>query len=91
MRSKIYNLKKQDYYSEINRSISLNLERKKDKLNIILTAINSLSPLRVLERGYSLVYAKNGKLIKSKENCSIGDEIKVRLYKGEFYANISKN
>ena len=91
IKSKAKNLKDMDYHNELNKAILRNLEKKKNELKVALTAMNSLSPLKVLDRGYSLVYSKAGKIIKSAKNCSTGDEIKVRMHKGELYANVYKN
>lgn len=91
MLNRIKTLKEMDYYTELNKSMLRSIEKKKNELDMSLAKINSLSPLKVLDRGYSLVYSKAGKLVKSAKECSIGDEIKVRMHRGELYAEVNRN
>lgn len=49
--------------------------------------LESLNPEKVLARGYSMVF-KRGKLIKSAKDIRQGEEIDVKLYKGEFRAEV---
>lgn len=44
----------------------------------------ALSPLSVLKRGYAVVTDKNGKALTSAKSLKAGDEVRTRLYKGEF-------
>jgi len=54
------------------------------------TALQSLSPLAILDRGYALVFDSSGKLLKSADVVSIGDEISARLAHGQIQATITK-
>jgi exodeoxyribonuclease VII large subunit len=54
------------------------------------TALQSLSPLAILDRGYSLVFDSSGKLLKSADAVSIGDEISARLARGQIQAAVTK-
>ncbi len=54
------------------------------------TALQSLSPLGILDRGYALVFDSSGKLLKSADAVSIGDEISARLAHGEIQATVTK-
>jgi exodeoxyribonuclease VII large subunit len=54
------------------------------------TALESLSPLAILERGYALVFDSQGKLLKDVRGVSIGDDISARLAHGEFQAAVTK-
>lgn len=49
--------------------------------------IDSLSPLKTMSRGYSLVY-KNGKLIDSADKLSAGDRTEIRFADGNVSAKI---
>ena len=53
----------------------------------IISKLDSLSPLKTLARGYSLVQ-KNGKIVKSKDELIKGDIISIRLQDGEKSATI---
>ena len=46
--------------------------------------LDALSPLKVMARGYSLVYDEQGKsLIKSLNDVELGDRVKVKVTDGE--------
>jgi exodeoxyribonuclease VII large subunit len=51
--------------------------------------LDSLSPLRVVERGFSIVQ-KDGKLIKSIDAVQIGDLINIRLSHGGLLAEVKQ-
>lgn len=53
----------------------------------VASKLNSLSPTNVLLRGYSVVY-KDDKIISSKDDVSIGDEIKLNFSDGVRKAEI---
>jgi exodeoxyribonuclease VII large subunit len=48
-----------------------------------------MSPLRVLERGYALVYGPDGKLLRSAAAVSAGAEISARLARGSLRATVT--
>ena len=52
-----------------------------------IARLDSLSPLKVLARGYSLVYSGDT-LINSSENLECGDEVKILLGSGGFNAEV---
>jgi exodeoxyribonuclease VII large subunit len=54
------------------------------------TALESLSPLAILERGYALVFDSHGRLLKDVSGLKLGDEISARLAHGEFRAAVTK-
>ncbi len=45
--------------------------------------LDALSPLKVMQRGYSLVYDEKRKLVKSIQEVQLGDTVRVRLADGE--------
>ncbi len=53
------------------------------------TALQSLSPLAILERGYALVFDSEGKLLKDAGSLNVGDEISARLAHGEIRAAVT--
>jgi exodeoxyribonuclease VII large subunit len=50
------------------------------------TALNALSPLAILDRGYALVFDGAGNLVKDAAQVQAGDEILARLARGEIRA-----
>jgi exodeoxyribonuclease VII large subunit len=54
------------------------------------TALEALSPLAILERGYALVFNSEGELLKDVREVKVGDEITARLAHGEISAAVSR-
>lgn len=59
------------------------------RLSNAASVLDSLSPLKVVERGYSMT-TKNDKLIKSVKQLKVGDTVNVRLMEGRFEAEVKK-
>jgi len=53
-------------------------------------ALNSVSPLATLDRGYAIVLDSDGKAMIDASNSRTGDEIRAKLSKGELVANVTK-
>jgi len=71
----------------ISATRNLLLERKV-RLDRMDTALQALSPLAILERGYALVFDSSGKLLKDAAKVKTGDEISARLAKGTVRATV---
>lgn len=54
------------------------------------TQLAALSPLRVLERGYALIYGPKGKLLRSTEEIREGESVIAHLHKGRLTATVTK-
>ena len=65
------------------------VDLQKQNLHRFMSLLESLSPLKVVERGYSVVTKESG-LVKSVAQLKKGDEISVRLMKGEFIATVKE-
>ena len=74
----------------ISASRNLLLERKV-RLERMETALQALSPLAILERGYALVFDASGELLKDAAKVKAGDEISARLAKGTLSAKVRKS
>jgi exodeoxyribonuclease VII large subunit len=53
-------------------------------------ALETLSPLAILERGYALVFDGGGQLVKDAGQVKVGDEISARVARGEIAAVVKK-
>ncbi len=74
---------------KMQTSVQAQVENEKAKLEQTMAVLQSLSPLKVVERGYSMT--KIGKkLVKSSDQVKVGDEIKVSLMKGQLTAQVIK-
>ena len=45
-------------------------------------------PLRILERGYAIAYDASGKVLRSPDQVALGEDIAVRLARGELGATV---
>jgi len=54
------------------------------------TALESLSPLAILERGYALVFDSQGKLLRDARHVKVGEEVSARLAHGEIHATVAR-
>jgi exodeoxyribonuclease VII large subunit len=83
--------KKKDLETQTTALVSsfrnLMLERRV-RLERMDTALQALSPLAILERGYALVFDASGKLLKDAAKVKAGDEISARLAKGSITATV---
>jgi exodeoxyribonuclease VII large subunit len=71
----------------VTRNVLLQHRVRTERLD---TALQSLSPLAILNRGYALVFDSEGKLLKDSGRIKVGDEISARLAKGEIKAQVTK-
>jgi exodeoxyribonuclease VII large subunit len=53
-------------------------------------ALETLSPLAILERGYALVFDGSGQLVKDAGQVKVGEEISARVARGEIAAVVKK-
>ncbi len=67
------------------------LEEKKYLLQMKIQKLNLLSPLNILERGYSVCFNQNGEVIKNSSRISSGEIIKIILYKDNIFAKVIKD
>ena len=66
------------------------LLQKRVRMERMETALQSLSPVAILDRGYALVFDSEGKLLKDADGAKIGEEISARLARGRIQAAVTK-
>jgi len=71
----------------VMRNVLLQHKVRSERLH---TALESLSPLAILDRGYALVFDSEGKLLKDAARVQFGEEISARLAHGHLHATITK-
>jgi len=60
------------------------------RLNRASASLEALSPLAVLSRGYALVYAADGRLLRSYTDTASGQRIRARLGRGMLEAEVTR-
>ena len=83
------------HLSEMQLKITTSTKSSVTKLNSQLTALgktlDSLSPLKTLDRGYAVARdSKTKKIISNSEKVSINSQIDIKLAKGEIAAKVIK-
>ena len=71
----------------LHELLKIQTELKSAELRAKISALDNLSPTKIMMRGYSLVY-KDDKLIHSVSELKTGDNISVKLHDGEIEAAI---
>jgi exodeoxyribonuclease VII large subunit len=69
------------------RAINVRTLACENTLQREILRLDALSPLKILSRGYSLVY-KNDVLLRSSEETECGDELRVVLGSGELSVKV---
>jgi exodeoxyribonuclease VII large subunit len=69
------------------RTLLLRNRVRSDRLG---AALEGLSPMAILERGYALVFDAAGKLVRDASRVHAGEEISARLARGEIHATVNK-
>lgn len=62
---------------------------KRHTFHTLAGRLNALSPLAILERGYSLTFSEDKKLIKGTSEVKKGDTIYTRLHEGTLVSTVS--
>ncbi|MHA0855558.1 exodeoxyribonuclease VII large subunit [Paenibacillus sp. CMAA1364] len=74
---------------QLQMAMTAILKTNKNQLGTAIKQLDALSPLKVMSRGYSLVYdEQDSHLVKSLEDVKVGDLVKVRLSDGQFDARV---
>jgi exodeoxyribonuclease VII large subunit len=63
---------------------------KRERLERLLVQLEERSPLKVLERGYSIVTDASGAVLRDSNAVSLGDTISIQLYKGKLTTEVKK-
>ncbi|MGO1946029.1 exodeoxyribonuclease VII large subunit [Brachybacterium alimentarium] len=64
--------------------VGARLDRAADEADHLARQVRSLSPLATLERGYAVVQASDGTIIRTPESSAEGDQLSVRVAGGRF-------
>ena len=75
------------YVKQLENIINKVKEKNKNKYIELVTKLDTLSPLKTLTRGYSII-EKDGKIVKSISDLKTEDKIAIRLKDGEKQAKI---
>ncbi len=84
-------LKVDDLSGRIQNAVQKNITFKTQQFVRWASVLDSLSPLKVLDRGYAIVKDSKGGVLKESTQIKVGDEINIQLLKGKIVAEVKKN
>lgn len=73
---------------EIKRAMQQVLLKKQTDFDRILSTLGALSPLKIMERGYSLAYSEENRLIKSINQVNVNEQIQIQLTDGSLFCKV---
>jgi exodeoxyribonuclease VII large subunit len=73
----------------MNQNMKTFLKAKTDQLSQSVAVLNSMSPLKVVERGYSMAKTK-GKILKKANQVQVGEKIELTLMQGRLEAQVTQ-
>ncbi len=80
-----------DFTADKLRSLmEQSVSRRKERFARLTAALDAMSPLKVISRGYSLATKNDGTLVKDASDVEVGDSIKVKLMRGELDCIVEK-
>jgi exodeoxyribonuclease VII large subunit len=84
-----YKVKTESRENELKKAMKNLMLKKASELNEKIRLLDSLSPLKIMSRGYSLVY-NNDSLVFSVKQIKIDDELCIKLSDGEINALVKE-
>jgi exodeoxyribonuclease VII large subunit len=73
-------------YAELQKRAARALVAKRRRLEAAALQMEERSPFQLLERGYAIAYDAQGKVLRSVDQVALGEDISVRLARGELGA-----
>lgn len=81
-----------DYLEQnLKRALQTILQKKQAQWVELSRALNAISPLATLQRGYAIVtHASSGKIIRSAKEIAIGEKVTARVAEGQLECTVDK-
>jgi exodeoxyribonuclease VII large subunit len=76
--------------TELRARIDRALVTKRHRLEAAAMQLQERSPFRLLERGYAIAYDASGRVLRSADQVALGDDISVRLARGQLDAAVRR-
>ncbi len=80
-----------DQYSKLSKEIKIIISKKYSKHELILTQLEAVNPVKILERGYAIPKTiPEGKFIKNINDFKSGQKFSLQLSKGSIESEVKK-
>ena len=80
----------QGFGAHLSRAMRTRLFAHRARLEQAAARLEALSPLKILERGYAVVFDAGGMPLSSAEDVNVGDTLSIRLAKGSLGAEVTE-
>ena len=77
-----------DWDQKLKRAMHDQIGRGQEKVALATAGLNALSPLRVLQRGYSITQDASGNVIQKVDDVQAGQEMVTRVMGGKIYSTV---
>ena len=77
-------------FNDLQKLIKTKVKSTKKEINKYHKNLEILSPLSILERGYSILLSKNGVAIKSSSEVKQGEKLSAKLSKGSISVEVKE-
>lgn len=80
-----------DYQSSrLESAMEKTVAGRRQKLSALAAALDAMSPLKVLGRGYSIAKTKNGEILSSADDVEVGENVSLRLTDGTLTCRVEE-
>lgn len=74
----------------ISKSMQSKIDAHKAELKRYASFLDAISPLKVLERGYSLVQNETASFVRNSDTVKVGENLKITLLKGSLSVSVKE-
>lgn len=72
----------------MRRALTQKLDLKRTLLAGSIGQLRALSPRSIIERGYAIVHAKDGRILQDVQGIEVGEQVQMRLGRGTLHATV---
>ena len=76
------------FEKDLNNCMKAELKDRKNRFEKVVATLDSLSPLKTLSRGYTVLEDKNGDVVTTSKDLKSGDVVKIILHDGTKNAEV---
>lgn len=80
----------ENHKKQLEQSFKKYLTKKTTEIELLKAKINALSPLKILEKGYSVIYDENNNLITTSDKLTDSRKVLIKLKDGETKAIVKE-